>query len=139
LTHLDDSLEYLKDGQYFKISSMPNEVGNFTHNHDTSYSSRSAKETHRGLHKFVSRHADEISIDIGHRVQVFRQEDNSWYYGYNFETQQTGYFPSIYVCDVDAPANDADSISESLKNGEKNQFPLLFIGQFFHTTITFSC
>ena len=34
--------------------------------------------THRGLHRFVPRHSDEIEIDIGDPVYVQNEADDSW-------------------------------------------------------------
>ncbi len=34
--------------------------------------------THRGLHRFVPRHSDEIEVDIGDPVYVQREADDLW-------------------------------------------------------------
>ena len=34
--------------------------------------------THRGLHRFVPRHPDEIEIDIGDPVYVQREAEDLW-------------------------------------------------------------
>ena len=40
--------------------------------------------THRGLHKFTPRHADEIDIDIGDPVYVQNEADDCWCEGLSF-------------------------------------------------------
>ena len=39
--------------------------------------------THRGLHRFVPRHDDEIEVDIGDPVYVQREADDLWCEGEN--------------------------------------------------------
>ena len=39
--------------------------------------------THRGLHKFTPRHADEIEIDIGDPVSVESEADDCWCEGWS--------------------------------------------------------
>ena len=34
--------------------------------------------THRGLHKFIPRHNDEIEIDIGDPIYVQKEDDDLW-------------------------------------------------------------
>jgi hypothetical protein len=34
--------------------------------------------THRGMHRFVPRHKDEIAIEIGDPIHVFRLDDDLW-------------------------------------------------------------
>ncbi len=34
--------------------------------------------THRGLHRFATRHSDEIDIDIGDPIHVQSEADDSW-------------------------------------------------------------
>ena len=36
---------------------------------------------YRGLHRFIARHDDEISIDIGDSIYVIKQEDDLWFKG----------------------------------------------------------
>lgn len=38
---------------------------------------------YRGLHRFIARHPDEISIDIGDSIYVIKQEDDLWFKGKN--------------------------------------------------------
>lgn len=57
--------------------------------------------THRGLHRFVPRHADEVAIDIGDPVYVSKEADDAWCEGVNLRTGAMGIFPSAYVVDVD--------------------------------------
>ena len=34
--------------------------------------------THRGLHKFIPRHKDELEIDIGDPIYVQKEADDLW-------------------------------------------------------------
>ena len=34
--------------------------------------------THRGMHRFIPRHKDEIAIEIGDPLHVFKQDDDLW-------------------------------------------------------------
>lgn len=34
--------------------------------------------THRGLHKFIPRHKDEIEVEIGDLIYVQREADDLW-------------------------------------------------------------
>ena len=44
--------------------------------------------THRGLHRFVPRHPDEIEIDIGDPVYVQREAEDLWCEGNKSQTKQ---------------------------------------------------
>ncbi|XP_043461288.1 JNK-interacting protein 1 isoform X1 [Leptopilina heterotoma] len=57
--------------------------------------------THRGLHKFVPRHHDEIEIEIGDPIYVQKEADDLWCEGVNLRTGRQGIFPSAYVVDMD--------------------------------------
>ena len=81
--------------------------------------------THRGLHRFVPRHRDEITVDIGDPVYVHVEAEDGWcegknidlitimvmiihllYKGINLRTGEKGIFPLAHVVDVDY--NDFD-------------------------------
>lgn len=34
--------------------------------------------THRGMHRFVPRHADEMEIEIGDPIHVNKEDDDLW-------------------------------------------------------------
>lgn len=77
LRRSDESLNRLKD-DYRPLS----EELNYTQ--QTSSPMRSSNKiegNYRGLHKFVARHDDEISIDIGDSIYVIKQEDDLWFKG----------------------------------------------------------
>ena len=57
--------------------------------------------THRGLHKFVPRHRDEIDLEIGDPIYVQREADDLWCEGVNLRTARQGIFPSAYAVDLD--------------------------------------
>lgn len=69
--------------------------------------------THRGLHKFIPRHADEIEIEIGDPVYVQTEADDLWCEGVNLRTGRQGVFPSAYA--VDLEYNDFDTNSVQMK------------------------
>ncbi|WAR07142.1 JIP1-like protein [Mya arenaria] len=56
--------------------------------------------THRGMHRFVPRHEDEIAIEIGDPIHVFSTDDDLWCEGVNMRTSQRGVFPSMYATDL---------------------------------------
>lgn len=43
--------------------------------------------THRGLHKFVPRHHDEIDLEIGDPIYVQKEADDLWCEGSNILNQ----------------------------------------------------
>lgn len=57
--------------------------------------------THRGLHKFVPRHRDEIDVEIGDPIYVQKEADDLWCEGVNLRTGRSGIFPSAYAVDTD--------------------------------------
>ncbi|KAK2581309.1 hypothetical protein KPH14_008086 [Odynerus spinipes] len=57
--------------------------------------------THRGLHKFVPRHHDEIDLEIGDPIYVQKEADDLWCEGVNLRTGRQGIFPSAYAVDMD--------------------------------------
>lgn len=79
--------------------------------------------THRGLHRFVPRHADEVAIDIGDPVYVSKEADDAWCEGVNLRTGVAGVFPSVYVMDVDY----SDIASEG-QQVHKERYLLDFLG-----------
>nr|XP_011422218.2 uncharacterized protein LOC105324754 isoform X2 [Crassostrea gigas] len=56
--------------------------------------------THRGMHRFIPRHQDEIVIEIGDPIHVFRLDDDLWCEGVNLRTLRRGIFPSMYATDL---------------------------------------
>lgn len=79
--------------------------------------------THRGLHKFIPRHHDEIDIEIGDPVYVQKEADDLWCEGVNLRTGQQGIFPSAYAVDLDY--NDFDPTSQKVK---KERYLLGYLG-----------
>ncbi|GFG37553.1 hypothetical protein Cfor_11592 [Coptotermes formosanus] len=57
--------------------------------------------THRGLHKFVPRHHDEIEVEIGDPIYVQKEADDLWCEGVNLRSGRQGIFPSAYAVDMD--------------------------------------
>lgn len=72
---------------------------NLLNSMNTSNSHQRIEGNYRGLHKFIARHDDEVSIDIGDEIYVIKQEDDLWFKGINLASNVTGYFPSLYVID----------------------------------------
>lgn len=81
------------------------------------------ESTHRGLHKFVPRHDDEIEIEIGDPIYVQKEADDLWSEGVNLRTGRMGIFPSAYAVDCDY--SDWDSSSE---HGRRERFVLGYLG-----------
>ena len=57
--------------------------------------------THRGLHRFVPRHPDEIEIDIGDPVYVQREAEDLWCEGkvkHNFYCSGIISFGIVVLC-----------------------------------------
>uniref|UniRef100_A0A336LRJ2 CSON013487 protein n=1 Tax=Culicoides sonorensis TaxID=179676 RepID=A0A336LRJ2_CULSO len=69
--------------------------------------------THRGLHKFIPRHSDEIEIEIGDPVYVQTEADDLWCEGVNLRTGRQGVFPSAYA--VDLEYNDFETNAVQMK------------------------
>jgi hypothetical protein len=69
--------------------------------------------THRGLHKFVPRHHDEIEVEIGDPIYVQKEAEDFWCEGVNLRTGRQGIFPSAYAVDLDY--SDFDPTQEQLK------------------------
>ncbi|GFO49127.1 C-jun-amino-terminal kinase-interacting protein 1 [Plakobranchus ocellatus] len=78
--------------------------------------------THRGLHRFIPRHADEINIGIGDPIHVIKEYDDLWCEGINFRTNERGIFPAMY-------ANDLKFLDESDDDEEEYwKFNMKFLG-----------
>lgn len=69
--------------------------------------------THRGLHKFLPRHHDELEIEIGDPIYVQKEADDLWCEGVNLRTGNQGVFPSAYA--VDLEYNDFDPTTVEMK------------------------
>ncbi|XP_013114941.1 JNK-interacting protein 1 isoform X2 [Stomoxys calcitrans] len=79
--------------------------------------------THRGLHKFIPRHHDEIEIEIGDPVYVQKEADDLWCEGVNLRTGRQGIFPSAYAVDLDY--NEFDPTVQQVK---KERYLLGYLG-----------
>lgn len=69
--------------------------------------------THRGLHKFVPRHRDELEVEIGDPIYVQKEAEDLWCEGVNLRSGRKGVFPSAYAVDLDY--NDFDPTSVEMK------------------------
>jgi len=79
--------------------------------------------THRGLHRFVPRHQDEIELQIGDPVYVQKEAEDLWCEGINLRTSQQGIFPLAHVVDVDY--NDFDPAGDEER---KERYLLDYLG-----------
>lgn len=79
--------------------------------------------THRGLHKFIPRHHDEIDVEIGDPIYVQKEADDLWCEGVNLRTGRQGIFPSAYA--VDLEYNDFDPTAQKVK---KERYLLGYLG-----------
>ncbi|GAB1599493.1 C-Jun-amino-terminal kinase-interacting protein 2-like [Argonauta hians] len=64
--------------------------------------------THRGMHRFIPRHGDEIDIEIGDPIHVKVEDDDLWCQGVNLRTGKKGIFPSMYATDLHFLEEDDD-------------------------------
>lgn len=85
--------------------------------------------THRGLHKFIPRHHDEIDVEIGDPIYVQKEADDLWCEGVNLRTGRQGIFPSAYAVDLDY--NDFDPTAQKTK---KERYLLGYLGSVETTT-----
>ncbi|XP_033739818.1 C-Jun-amino-terminal kinase-interacting protein 1-like [Pecten maximus] len=65
--------------------------------------------THRGMHRFIPRHKDEISVEIGDPIHVFSEADDLWCEGVNLRTFHRGIFPSMYATDLQFLEDDSET------------------------------
>ncbi|KAL3883764.1 hypothetical protein ACJMK2_029996 [Sinanodonta woodiana] len=77
--------------------------------------------THRGMHRFIPRHKDEMAIEIGDPIHVEKMGDDLWCDGINLKTNQRGIFPSMY-------ATDLQFLEEDEEEDETSKFTLKFLG-----------
>ncbi|XP_064618393.1 C-Jun-amino-terminal kinase-interacting protein 2-like [Liolophura sinensis] len=78
--------------------------------------------THRGMHRFVPRHSDEMEIEIGDPIHVNKEDDDLWCEGVNLRSGKTGIFPSMYATNLDFLEEDEDEEDDLVK------FTLRFLG-----------
>ncbi|CAB4068643.1 MAPK8IP1 [Lepeophtheirus salmonis] len=82
--------------------------------------------THRGLHRFLPRHKDEIEIDnlLGnYKFYVQKEAEDLWCEGVNLSTGEQGIFPLAHVVDVEY--NDFDP---NLGDDRKERYLLDYLG-----------
>ncbi|BFZ24640.1 hypothetical protein BsWGS_27679 [Bradybaena similaris] len=87
----------------------------------TAVSSLELEVTHRGLHRFIPRHKDEMNIGIGDPIHVIKECDDLWCEGINLRTGERGIFPAMY-------ANDLNFLEESDDEDEYWKFSMRFLG-----------
>lgn len=56
--------------------------------------------SHRGCHKFLPRHPEELAVEIGDGLFVEKEHDDLWCEGINLRTKQKGIFPTAYATDL---------------------------------------
>ena len=76
------------------------------------------RQTHVAAYKFIARHEDEISFDLGDAIQVEKKYDDLWFEGMNLRTGGYGIFPSRYVSDVLSSRSPMASPTPSRRKGE---------------------
>ncbi|XP_059169874.1 uncharacterized protein LOC131951470 isoform X2 [Physella acuta] len=84
-------------------------------------STKELEVTHRGLHRFIPRHKDEMNIGIGDPIHVIKEFDDLWCEGINLRTGEKGIFPAMY-------ANDLNFLEESDDEEEYWKFSMRFLG-----------
>ncbi|KAK6170703.1 hypothetical protein SNE40_019026 [Patella caerulea] len=80
--------------------------------------------THRGMHRFITRHEDEMMIEIGDPIHVTKEGDDLWCKGINLRTGQKGLFPAMYATDLHFLEDEEESEDE----GEFRKYNLQFLG-----------
>lgn len=88
--------------------SSQNRISDLSISSSGSYSSHSStdeisnlmRQTHIAVYKFIVRHDDEVSLEVGDAVCLLKSHDESWFEGTNLRSGQTGMFPSRYVSDI---------------------------------------
>ncbi|XP_076466167.1 uncharacterized protein LOC143297634 [Babylonia areolata] len=84
-------------------------------------SSQDVEVTHRGMHRFIPRHADEVHVGIGDPLHVIREYDDLWCEGINLRSGERGIFPAMY-------ANDLTFLEDSDGDDEHWKFTMRFLG-----------
>ncbi|XP_074652540.1 uncharacterized protein LOC141906931 isoform X2 [Tubulanus polymorphus] len=77
--------------------------------------------THRGIHRFIPRHADEMAIEIGDMLHVIEECDDLWCVGVNLRTGKKGIFPAVY-------AQDLDFLDDDFHERRPDRFTIKFLG-----------
>ncbi|XP_070189983.1 pneumococcal serine-rich repeat protein-like isoform X2 [Littorina saxatilis] len=77
--------------------------------------------THRGMHRFIPRHADEVQVGIGDPIHVIKEYDDLWCEGVNLRSGERGIFPAMY-------ANDLKFLEDSDGDEEHWKFTMRFLG-----------
>ena len=62
--------------------------------------------------RFLSRHDDEIDLNVGDKIIVTAKYPDLWYRGTNVITDKQGIFPSLYVKEVSKPETDVPNKRE---------------------------
>ncbi|XP_064629060.1 JNK-interacting protein 1-like isoform X2 [Lineus longissimus] len=77
--------------------------------------------THRGIHRFIPRHSDEVAIEIGDMLHVIEESDDLWCLAVNLRTGKKGIYPTVY-------AQDMDFLEDSDDDGKPDKYTLKFLG-----------
>nr|CAD7206056.1 unnamed protein product [Timema douglasi] len=86
--------------------------------------------THRGLHKFVPRHHDEIEVEIGDPIYVQREAEDLWSEGeivsrhYSlYYTKYSSPVASLVLTDSSQLTSDSQHLGVNLRSGRRGIFP----------------
>lgn len=91
----------LDDTSQDRISDLSiSSSGSYSSHSSTDEISNLMRQTHIAVYKFIVRHEDEISLEVGDAVCLLKSHDESWFEGTNLRSGQTGMFPSRYVSDI---------------------------------------
>uniref|UniRef100_A0A915HIM8 JNK-interacting protein 1 n=1 Tax=Romanomermis culicivorax TaxID=13658 RepID=A0A915HIM8_ROMCU len=78
--------------------------------------------THRGMHRFVPRHQDELLIEVGDPIFVDYESDDQWCQGMNLRTGLAGIFPNTHVFEVDLDPFDMNNVNSDNLTSQKDTF-----------------
>ncbi|ESO87237.1 hypothetical protein LOTGIDRAFT_177493 [Lottia gigantea] len=75
------------------------------------------------MHRFITRHEDEMLVEIGDPIHVITESDDLWCEGINLRTGQKGIFPAMYATDLTFLEEEEDD-----SEGEYRKYNLQFLG-----------
>ncbi|XP_077999726.1 C-Jun-amino-terminal kinase-interacting protein 1-like [Glandiceps talaboti] len=84
------------------------------------------QQTHLTMFRFLTRHDDEIELDIGDPVYVEAMCADLWYEGVNLRSGAEGCFPSVYVREVSEETETEPGLNGRPRHLDK--FLLKFLG-----------
>jgi len=94
----------------------------------SSGNSETVHPTHRATHRFVKRHEDEISMEVGDPIYVEEEAEDLWCTGVNLRSGARGTFPIVYVFEIDFEEECGPISALQLNTQEKATFYITYLG-----------